>query len=175
MVVTTKKRNSKREQIRDYAELVASQMLLWAQKKYKLPNKINDLTLITAFDSRRVYSYGGWHKTKTGHYRPYLNLSLANCLRFKPQIISEYDWYKDDPVIGQRLANTWKYYVRFLVAHEVSHILDLMSHFVYGENKQRLQNRFGRSNLADEGHGETFQRIYRVLRRKYVNRVKKLN
>ena len=164
---------SKKKQIRDYAELVAKQMLLWAKNRYKLDEKILNLTLIVSFKPNRIYSYGGWHKTKKG-CKPYLNLALDSCIRYKPDMIQEYDWYKNDPVIGQRYATTWKYYVRMLVAHEVAHTIQYAHYYLTdSEQKDRLRTRFGRSKLSDEGHGEDFQKIYRILRRKYVNRISK--
>ena len=165
--------SAKKKQIREYAVYVADQMLNWAKKRYNLNEKILDVTLIASFDDNRLYSYGGWHKTRNGVYRPYLNLCFAECINFKPHMITEYDWYKDDPVIGQRLAATWKYYVRFLVAHEVSHCIEFSQYYLKeDQGKERLRNRFGRSNINDD-HGENFQKIYRILRRKYVNRAKK--
>lgn len=164
---------SRKKQVREYADYVSNQMLRWAQKRYKLSEKIIDYDLIASFDKKRIYSYGGWHKKRNGHYRPYLNLSISECVNFKPQLISEYDWYKKDPIIGQRWAATWKYYIRFLVAHEVSHVVEMAQHFLNPEEKERLINRFGRSKLTDD-HSENFQKIYRILRRKYVNRVRKI-
>jgi hypothetical protein len=172
--MSSKHISAKKKQIREYAVYVADQMLLWAKKRYNLNEKILDVTLIASFNKNRLYSYGGWHKTKRGVYRPYLNLCFANCIKFKPQMISEYDWYKDDPIIGQRLAATWKYYVRFLISHEISHIIQFSPWFLSAQDeKDRLRKRFGRSKLSDEDHGEDFQKIYRILRRKYVNRAKK--
>jgi hypothetical protein len=169
----SKRISTQKKQIREYASYIATQMLQWAKKRYELDEKILDVTLIASFDENRIFSYGGWHKTRNNVYRPYLNLCFSNCINFKPQMITEYDWFKNDPIIGQRLAATWKYYVRFLVAHEVSHIIQFGQYFLKeDQGKERLRNRFGRSNL-NEDHGEEFRAIYRILRRKWVNRAHK--
>lgn len=166
--------SGKRQQVRDYAIYAIQKMLSWAQKNYELSDRINDPVIITSFDKKRMYSYGGWTQNRKGHWCPYINLSLYDNIRFKPAMLEEYDWYKDDPVIGERWAKTWKYSVRTLVAHEVAHILEMAPIYLFDEDsKKRLIKRFGRSKLSDD-HSDTFQKIYRVLRRKYANRIRKI-
>jgi hypothetical protein len=165
--------DKKKKNIRAYAKNAVRQMLKWAQKKYKLSDKVlNDPKIIISFDKRRQYSYGGWLKNRNGEWRPYINLSLNTCLKFKPQTQTEYTWYADDPVIGKKWATTWKFWTRFEAGHEVAHVIELAPLYLKNrKQKTELRKRFGRSKLSDD-HTKTFQKIYRIIRRKFVNGIR---
>jgi hypothetical protein len=160
--------NPTAKEIREYADYCVGTMFSWIGQRYSLSPIINDYTLIVSFKHNRIHSHGGWHVTD-GKDRPYINLALHNCLNFKPQIIAEYPWYKTDKEIGQRYAKTWKYYVRFLAAHECSHTVELMPFFVNDhKTKKMLTKKFGRVNILDD-HADAFQSIYRIMRNQFVN------
>lgn len=165
--------DKKKKKIKSYAKNAVRQMLKWAQKEYNLSDEvINDPIIIVSFDKRRDASYGGWSKNRKGQWRPYINLNLSACLNFKPQTQTEYEWYSDDPVIGKKWATTWKFWSRFEAAHEVAHVIELAPEYLKNRRqKTELRKRFGRSKMSDD-HTRTFQKIYRIIRRKFVNGVR---
>jgi len=165
--------DKKKRQMRLYTKNAVRQMLKWAQEKYNLSEKINDATIIVSFAKNRTCSYGGWHKNRNGKWRPYINLRLNDCVNFIPQTQTEYDWYQNDPEIGKKWATTWKYWVRFEAAHEVSHVIELAGPYLNTKQKAKLQKKFGRSRASDD-HSSTFQNIYRIIRKRFVNGVKKI-
>lgn len=162
---------AKKKQMKEYAKTAVQQMLKWAQKEYKLDEKILDATIIISFDETRKCSYGGWHKNRRGKWRPYINLKMHPCAHFTPRMQTEYPWYKDDPEIGQQWVKTWKAWVRLEASHECSHTLEFMGSFLNDKQKKKLEKKFGRSRPSDD-HSENFQKIYREFRRKFVNRIR---
>lgn len=163
--------DAKKREMREYARNAIKQMLLWAQKEYKLDEKFLDATIIVSFAKNRQYSYGGWHKNRKGKWRPYINLRLNSCDDFTPQMQSEYEWYRNDPEIGKKWVTTWKAWIRMEAAHECSHVLEIGQLYTNEKQKNKLIRKFGRSNLADN-HTKVFQSIYRVFRRKFVNGIR---
>lgn len=164
----------KKKQIREYTHHAVNQMLRWVQKHYKISDVIAEPVIIVSFDKRRKYSYGGWAKARDGRWRPNFNFFFKKCVDFKPHFDNEYDWFNDDPVIGKRWVPTWKYCVRLFAAHEVAHVVELAHFYLRNpEEKDRLIKRFGRSKFNDD-HSGSFQKVYRVLRKKYVNGIRKI-
>jgi len=164
---------SKKRQIKVYAKNAVLQMLKWAQEKYNLSDKINDPIIIISFDPRREFSYGGWSQNRKGQWRPYINLAVVDCLKFKPETYKEYDHYKSDPDIGNKWITTWKAKIRYDVAHEISHAIQDANQFLNPEQAAALKRKFGRSNPAD-AHSKKFQKIYRAIRKRFVNGVRKI-
>lgn len=161
-----KKYSSQQKKVREYTKNAILTMLKWAKEEYQLSNLICDPKIIISFDKKRQYSYGGWHLK-----RPYVNLALDKCVNFKREFNAEYDWFNKDAEIGGKWITTWKQYVRMIVAHEVAHCIEYSRVNLYDKNqKERLNRIFGRDSITED-HSETFQKIYRVLRRKFVNKI----
>jgi len=163
---------AKKKEMKAYAKSAVQQMLLWAKEEYGLSEKILDATIIISFAKNRQCSYGGWHKNRRGKWRPYINLRLNACENFIPQMQNEYEWYKKDPEIGAKRVATWKAWVRFEVAHEAAHVLEMSDPYLRPHQKKKLNRKFGRSKITDD-HSDVFQNIYRVLRKRFVNRIRK--
>jgi hypothetical protein len=162
---------AKKKIMRAYAKKAVRTMLKWAQEEYKLDEKFLDATIIVSFAENRSCSYGGWHKNRAGDWRPYINLRLNDCLDFEPQLQNEYEHYRKDPEIGAKRVVTWKAWVRFEAAHEVSHVIEHSDAFIKPKQNRRLERKFGRSKSTDD-HSKRFQKIYRVIRNKFVNRIR---
>jgi hypothetical protein len=165
--------DAKKRQIKAYTITAARQILKWAQKKYNLNEKFNDATIIVSFEKKRINSYGGWHKNRNGKWRPYINIRANSCLNFTPQTQNEYDWYKKDPEIGNKWVQSWKAWIRVECAHEIAHVIEMAGPYINPKQKRGLEKKFGRSKMSDD-HTETFQAIYRVIRKKFVNRLCKI-
>ena len=163
----------KKKELREYARNAVKQMLLWAQQEYKLDEKFLDATIIISFAKGRQYSYGGWHKNRNGKWRPYINLRLNSCENFVPQMQTEYDWYRNDPEIGKKWVTTEKAWIRLEAGHEISHCIELAQPYLNATQRSKLVKKFGRSKVTDD-HGEVFQKIYRIIRRKFINGVRKI-
>jgi hypothetical protein len=118
-----------------------------------------------SFSPSRLCSRAG---AKDG--KPIMKLAMRRFL-FPVDGMLEYDAYKHDAYIGAFQSEDWKVCVRGLVAHEIAHCVQFTLAGVCGaRNRNELANSYvdglGRVEL---GHGIFFRRIYKQIRRGFVN------
>jgi hypothetical protein len=156
-----------KQEIKDYANEKALSMLDWFFKEHKIPEK--KVKIVITFEPRNGTSYGGLNELK----QPGIELAGNLCLNYyPPKVFNEYSHYKEDKIIGSVVTKTWQQYMDLLIAHELSHVFEML-YWVGCVDPKKLKLPENPEFFYDrlyKDHGEFFQEIYKIFRTEFCNK-----
>lgn len=155
-------------------------MQVWAKDHFDLDNLPIKLTVS---DTRRnYYGQASVKRDKEERFQTFLiQISSHQVLRYEVQAVSEYASFNKSKVIGGFETNDWRVWLRCLMAHEMSHVIQYALRFAAFEAKAfaREHSRvtgwngatpvFGKMGPYESHHGTFFQHIYADFRRHWIN------
>lgn len=119
--------------------------------------------IVISKGTKRNRTSRGGTKWVDNIYRPWIRINVVPYDTFY-----EYDHIKDDPVIGQKVCKNWKEIIALRVAHEVAHAVDCsFTSNTLAEICSLYDDEF--STKPVDGHGVSWQKVYRDLRATFVN------
>jgi hypothetical protein len=191
-------RKPTKKEIKEFARIEVDRQFNHFIKKYDLEQHLNKrfstVKLTVSFDKRRVSTWGGaklthMRNSKKIKIRPYISIDAKDFLNFKYHKFSEYEHLSESKIIGDIRVANWQEYMIALISHEISHCFQLMieydsdaiGYFIKGYKplfnnkinhfyKHVLINAYETKDFIEVGHGKLFQEIYKVFRKKFVNK-----
>lgn len=155
-------------------------MQTWAKDHFDLSNLPIKLTVSDA--RRNYYGQASVKRDKEERFQTFLiQISSHQVLRYEVQAVSEYASFNKSKVIGGFETNDWRVWLRTLVAHEMSHVIQYALRFAafdakaFGSDHSRVTGWngatpvFGKMGPYESHHGNFFQHIYADFRRKWIN------
>lgn len=169
------------KEFKDRANSMVSEITAWAKEEFHLGN----LPVKLRFTDRRLNYYGqaATKRDKQERFTHFeISLSSFNYLRHEHVAFGEYASFNHSKVIGGFETTDWRLGLDTLVAHEMAHIIQFalrmaaFDHKAVGREHPLISGWngatpvFGMRMGAYEGnHGSFFQRIYQLVRHKFIN------
>lgn len=166
------------ELLEDYAHLCIRRMETFARKEWGFPDTWEIATSVRFTPPRRTKtgklvrcsSWGGVKYIRKKGRTPYVIIQLRSLRTMQGHFnfpFGEYSHIENDLEIGKLDNNPlWERYVAALCAHEVAHAVQ---HTALTDIPEDAASWLHDLPLDRKGHGEYWQAIYRVLRKKFVN------
>lgn len=155
-------------------------MQVWAKEHFDLDNLPIKLTVSDA--KRNYYGQASVKRDKQERFEAFrIQISSHQALRYPVKAVSEYASFNKSKVIGGFETNDWRVWLRCLVAHEMSHVVQYALRFAafeakaFGREHSRVTNWdgstpvFGKMGPYESHHGNFFQHIYADFRRHWIN------
>lgn len=166
---------------REFANQTIEKMVDYAIETFALPQNFKrDMKTRFNVNSSRGRSHAGYSRSKEGNkivVRPYIYLFMGGH-RFnseEPKKFLEYNAIANDPEIGSVENVNWSVALATLIAHEVAHMIvefnkstEVGSIDVPLNYEAKLESRA--NSVFNRGHGAKWQYVYRILRRKFINK-----
>lgn len=157
--------------VEEFVKLEITNQVKFCQTYFDLTNAWQPYVKLS-FSTRNKASQAGRNVLQ----KPFMILELGEYLD-EITGFTEYRDYADDVYIGAFKSTDWRACVRALISHELAHCVQFtlpVSESALRDNTQ-AEAAFHGLGVYSNGHSEFFQKIYRVLRREFVNHYVDLN
>lgn len=151
-----------RNEVKQHVESLISELVKFAKTEFDV--EVSSLSPVIRFRDTQIIGRAGVDQ----YSRPQMNLNLYRLVTYPVVLYSEYKSLAGIPSIGSFRTTNWKEWLDALVLHEFAHVVQ------FSLKRQRTSLRikgdtFERLGEFENGHGVFFQRIYSILRRRYLN------
>ncbi|MNK47836.1 hypothetical protein D3C87_666560 [compost metagenome] len=150
-----------RTEVTAFATAKIEEIKTFANKHFDL--KIDRMIIDINFKDTNRLGLGG----RKGAY-PFMRLNLGKLVKYEVKGYNEYATLQSYVGVSSFYTTNWKLWLETLIVHEFAHVVQ----FALPNSTSKLQSRynyFDKLGRFENGHGDFFKAIYRVLRNEFVN------